>query len=171
VTASAGGVNFCLQCGGPMETRELYGRERAVCPTCGYIHFRNPTPVAGCVVEHDGQIVLVRRGIEPGRGMWGIPAGFMEWGETAEEGAMRETAEETGLTVRIERLLGVYSFVTPYGSGVIIFYVATAISGVLLAGDDAEQAATFAPGAWPDASAFPTHRQALADYLASTSRR
>lgn len=150
-----------------METRERYGRERAVCPACGYIHFRNPTPVAGCVVEHDGQIVLVRRGIDPGRGPWGIPAGFMEWGETAEEGAMRETAEETGLTVRIERLLGVYSFVKHHGSGVIIFYVARTIRGALVAGDDAEDVALFTPGAWPPI-AFPTHRHALADYLAST---
>lgn len=170
MTAIAGGVNFCLRCGGAMEVRERYGRERAVCPVCGYIHFLNPTPVAGCIVEHDGQIVLVRRGIEPGRGLWGIPAGFMEWGETAEEGAMRETAEETGLTVRIKRLLGVYSFVNPHGSGVIIFYVATAISGTLVAGDDAEKVVMFAPGAWPDAIAFPTHRQALADYRASISR-
>lgn len=169
--ALANAAGYCLKCGAPMETRALYGRERAACPVCGYIHFRNPTPVAGCVVEHEGGIVLIRRGIDPGRGKWGIPAGFMEWGETAEEGAMRETAEETGLAVRIERLLGVYSFVNPNGNGVIIFYVATAIGGTMLAGDDAEHIETFAPGAWPDAIAFPTHRQALADYLATSHTR
>lgn len=148
-----------------------YGRERAVCPVCGYIHFRNPLPVAGCVVAHAGGIVLVRRGIEPGYGMWGLPAGYMELGETAEEAAARETHEETGLTVRIERLLGVYSFVNPRGSGVLIFYVATATGGALIAGDDAMDAAVFAPGAWPDAIAFRTHRQALDAYLATLATR
>lgn len=157
----------CLRCGTPMELRAVDGRERPVCPACGYIFYRNPTPVAGCVVEHDGRIVLVRRGINPGRGKWGLPAGFMEWGETAEEGAMRETTEETGLLVRIERLLGVYSFVNPVGNGVIIFYVATSTGGTLVASDDAEHVETFAPDALPDAIAFPTHRQALADYLAT----
>lgn len=156
---------FCIECGAPMERRTLDGRERAVCPVCGYVHFRNPLPVAGCVVAHAGGIVLVRRGIEPGRGMWGLPAGYMELGETAEQAAARETFEETGLTVRIERLLGVYSVVKgPLGSHVLIFYVATATGGTLAAGDDAMDAAVFAPGAWPDAIAFSTHRQALAAY-------
>lgn len=164
-----GAALHCLRCGTPMEPRVVDGRERPVCPACGFIFYRNPTPVAGCVVEHDGRIVLVRRGIDPGRGKWGLPAGFMEWGETAEEGAIRETAEETGLIVRIERLLGVYSFVNPVGNGVIIFYIATSVGGTFIAGDDAEHIETFAPGALPDDIAFPTHRQALADY--SLSRR
>ena len=109
-----------------MEMRFVDGRERPVCPVCGYIHYTNPKPVAGCIVEHEGGIVLIRRGIEPGLGMWGLPAGYMEWGETAEEAAIRETAEETGLTVAIQRLLGVYSFASENGSGVVIFYIATA---------------------------------------------
>lgn len=163
---------FCLQCGAPMEARMAYGRERAVCPVCGYIHFRNPLPVAGCVVAHAGGVVLVRRGIEPGYGMWGLPAGYMELGETAEEAAARETFEETGLTVRIERLLGVYSVVHgPLDSTVLIFYVATATGGTLVAGDDAMDTAVFPLGAWPDAIAFSTHRQALAAYLATLATR
>lgn len=151
-----------------METRVIYGRERPICPLCGYIHFRNPTPVAGCVVEHEGGIVLIRRGVEPAIGMWGLPAGYMEWGETAEEAAARETLEETGLTVRVERLIGVYSFGHPRGSGsgVLIFYVATALDGLLAAGDDAMDAAIFQLDALPETIAFPTHRQAIADYRA-----
>ena len=148
-----------------MEPRALDGRERSVCPACGFIFYRNPTPVAGCVVEYDRRIVLVQRGIDPGRGKWGIPAGFVEWGESAEEGAIRETLEETGLVVRIERLLGVYSAVGDRGSDIIIFYVAIPVGGALVAGDDAEHIETFVPGAWPEEIAFSTHRQALSDYL------
>jgi 8-oxo-dGTP diphosphatase len=150
-----------------MEMRHVYGRERPVCPVCGHILFRNPTPVAGCIVEHEGGIVLIRRGVEPGLGMWGLPAGYMEWGESAEEAAARETMEETGLTVRIGRLIGVYSFGHPLGigSGVLIFYVATTLDGLLAAGDDAMDAAVFPPDALPENIAFPTHRAAIADYL------
>jgi 8-oxo-dGTP diphosphatase len=164
---------FCPQCGAPMELRVVYGRERPVCPVCGHILFRNPTPVAGCVVEHEGGIVLIRRGVEPAIGMWGLPAGYMEWGETAEEAAARETLEETGLTVRVERLIGVYSFGHPQGSGsgVLIFYTATALDGLLTAGDDAMDAAVFPLDALPESIAFPTHRQAIADYRANRNLR
>ena len=164
-------AGYCLRCGAPMEIRLLYGRERAACPVCGYIHFRNPTPVAGCIVEYEGGIVLIRRGIEPGYGMWGLPAGYMEIGETAEEGAMRETAEETGLIVQITRLLGVYSVVNPLGGNVLIFYVAQAAQGPLVPGDDELEAAVFAPDTLPDTIAFSTHWQALTDYLGSIPAR
>jgi ADP-ribose pyrophosphatase YjhB (NUDIX family) len=172
VIAFARATPFCPQCGAPTEIREIYGRERPVCPVCGFIQFRNPTPVAGCVVEHGGGIVLIQRGVEPGLGLWGLPAGYMEWGESAEEAAARETLEETGLIVRIERLIGVYSFGHPLGngSGVLIFYVATAEGGILAAGDDAMDAVVYPPDALPEAIAFPTHRHAIADYLAHRQR-
>ena len=154
----------CLRCGTPMETRDVDGRSRPVCPACGYVFYRNPKPVAGCLVEHEGGIVLIRRAADPGRGMWGLPAGFVEWGETVEEAAVRETAEETAFTVEIKRLQGVYSFKDVSGSGVLIFYVASVVGGTLMAGDDAEAVAVFPPGAWPENIAFSTHRQALEDW-------
>ncbi len=153
-----------------METRLLDGRERALCPVCGYIHYVNPKPVAGCIVEHAGGIVLIRRGIEPGLGMWGLPAGYIEWGESAEAAAIRETAEEVGLTVAIQRLLGVYSFASAHGSGVVIFYVATAVSGALAPGDDAASVSIFGPQEVPETIAFSTHCEALTDYRALRRR-
>jgi 8-oxo-dGTP diphosphatase len=147
-----------------MEMRDVDGRSRPVCPACGYIFYRNPKPVAGCLIEHEGGIILVRRRADPGRGMWGLPAGFVEWGETAEEAAVRETNEETGLVVQLTRLHGVYSFKDVSGSGVLIFYVASVLGGTLIAGDDAEAVAVFPPGAWPENIAFSTHRQALHEW-------
>lgn len=157
---------FCPRCGTRLEPRTSGGKTRPYCPTCGYTQYRNPLPVAGCLVEHGGGVVFVRRGGETGGGKWALPTGFVEWGETAEDAAARETHEETGLTVRIASLLGVYSYAEPRESGLIVLYVATSTGGILSGGDDAQEAAVFPVGQWPDDLAFPTHRHALADYRA-----
>ena len=80
-------------------------RERQVCDACGFVAYENPKVVVGSVVGHDGRILLCRRAIEPRRGFWTIPAGYMELGETAEEGALREAWEEARARLRLERLL------------------------------------------------------------------
>ena len=84
-------------------------RERQVCDACGFVAYENPKVVVGSVVGHGGRILLCRRAIEPRRGFWTIPAGYMELGETAEEGALREAWEEARARLRLERLLAVYS--------------------------------------------------------------
>lgn len=117
-------------------------------------------------MEHAGGVVLVRRSGETGRGLWALPTGFVEWGEAAEDASARETREETGLDVQITSLLGVYSYAEPGNSGVIVLYIAASTGGVLIGGDDAQEAAVFPVGQWPDDLAFPTHQHALADYLA-----
>ena len=83
--------------------------ERDVCTRCGFIHYVNPKIVTGSVVRHDGRILLCRRAIAPRIGFWTLPAGFMEVGETAEQGAMREALEEANASISIDRLLAVYS--------------------------------------------------------------
>jgi ADP-ribose pyrophosphatase YjhB (NUDIX family) len=80
---------------------------RHVCTACGTVHYQNPKIVAGCVPEHDGRILLCRRAIEPRRGYWTIPAGFMENGETTQEAARRESIEEALAEVEIGSLLAV----------------------------------------------------------------
>ena len=75
---------------------------RHVCSNCGHIHYENPRLVVGCVAEWEGKILLCRRAIEPQRGFWTLPAGFMENGETTAQGAYRETLEESGATVHID---------------------------------------------------------------------
>jgi len=104
-------LNFCSHCGQPVELRVPEGDHlpRYVCTGCGRIHYQNPRIVAGCVPEHEGRILLCRRAIEPRLGFWTIPAGFMENGETIQDAARRESAEEAEAAVEIGSLLAVVS--------------------------------------------------------------
>jgi 8-oxo-dGTP diphosphatase len=144
-----------------MQRRFAEGRDREVCPACGFIFYRNPVPAVGVVVALDDGVVLTRRLYEPRAGYWALPAGYMELGESAEEAAIRECHEETGLLIQIDYLLGVYSFGIGEQSGLVIIYAATATGGVLEAGDDAAEVGTFPLDALPEPFAFRTHLQAL----------
>ncbi len=103
-------------------------RERRVCNDCGFIDYVNPKIVAGSVVTIGDRILLCRRAIEPRKGFWTLPAGFMEEGESVEAGAMREAMEEAHAQIRIDRLLAVYS--VPRISQVQIMYRAELLSDV-----------------------------------------
>jgi ADP-ribose pyrophosphatase YjhB (NUDIX family) len=83
--------------------------ERAVCTSCGFVDYQNPKVVAGAVVEHGGQVLLCRRAIEPRRGFWTLPAGYLELGETVEEGARREAWEEAEARIVLDGVLALYS--------------------------------------------------------------
>src|SRR5262245_62760708 len=100
---------FCTYCGQPTVTAVPAGdqRPRRVCPACQSVHYENPLVVVGCVAEHEGRILLCRRAIEPRRGYWTVPAGFMENGETLQEAAARESREEALAEVTIGSLLSV----------------------------------------------------------------
>jgi ADP-ribose pyrophosphatase YjhB (NUDIX family) len=104
-------MKFCSHCGEPLHLRRPPGdeRERAVCGACGAIHYQNPRIVAGCVIEYESRILLCRRAIEPRRGFWTSPAGFMELGETVHAAAARETREEASAEVQLGSLLSVTS--------------------------------------------------------------
>ncbi len=104
-------VKFCGLCGGTLRMREvLPDRKRfKVCDQCGYVDFPGPKLVAGCLVIDAGRVLLLRRGIMPRVGKWTFPGGYVDLGETPEAAAVRETAEEVGLTVRLGSLLGLYS--------------------------------------------------------------
>ncbi len=83
--------------------------ERDVCATCGFINYENPKVVVGSVVHHQDRVLLCRRAIEPRTGFWTIPAGYMEIGETAAQGAIREAQEEACADIVIENVLAIYS--------------------------------------------------------------
>lgn len=104
-------MKYCSSCGHAVDYRVPPGdqRERAVCGQCGAIHYQNPRIVAGCVVEHAGKILLCRRAIEPRRGFWTNPAGFMELGETLHGAAARETREEALAEVQVGSMLSAIS--------------------------------------------------------------
>ena len=106
-------IKFCTQCGHATEYTVPDGDDklRAVCPACGFIHYENPKIVNACIVECNGRILLGKRAIAPRRGYWGIPAGFMELGETCREGALRECKEELCANVGKVELFGVYNVV------------------------------------------------------------
>ncbi|CAO2831840.1 unnamed protein product [Amaranthus hypochondriacus] len=96
-------INFCQWCGSPTKNEIPDGDEkmRAICTSCGKIAYQNPKMVVGCLVEHENKILLCKRNIQPSFGRWTLPAGFLEMGESAAEGAMRETYEEAGAEVEI----------------------------------------------------------------------
>jgi ADP-ribose pyrophosphatase YjhB (NUDIX family) len=102
-------MKFCSACGSAvaLQTPEGDHFARFVCGACGVVHYQNPKLIVGCAPEHEGRILLCRRAIEPRLGFWTIPAGFMENGETTQEGARRESFEEAQARVEIGSLLAV----------------------------------------------------------------
>jgi 8-oxo-dGTP diphosphatase len=156
---------FCPHCAGRLTPRVIDEKERLVCEECGFIFYINPKVAAGVLIEHEGRVVLVRRGIEPHFGSWTLPAGFAEYGETIEETAIRECREETGLEVELDGLLGVYSVNSDfYGHLVLVLYSAHIVYGEMVAGDDASEVGLFAPDELPTDIAFQAHRQALRNW-------
>lgn len=102
---------FCPRCGAPLETRAHAGRERALCGAegCGFVHWNNPTPVVAAIIEHEGQVLLARNKAWPEK-MFALVTGFLEQGETPQQGVLREVKEETGLEGEVVELVGVYDF-------------------------------------------------------------
>jgi ADP-ribose pyrophosphatase YjhB (NUDIX family) len=120
---------FCQTCGHYLVERyiESERRSRFQCENCGFIHYMNPRVVAAMIVEHEGRVLLQQRAIEPRTGFWTFPGGFLEIGETPEQGARRETLEEVGLDVEPTRLHGVYA--RPEVGIVLVVYNGVSASG------------------------------------------
>jgi ADP-ribose pyrophosphatase YjhB (NUDIX family) len=136
---STSDFKFCPRCGASVLHEERFGKVRPVCPQCGWIHFVDPKVAAAVLVIQERRVLLVRRVNEPFRGLWTLPAGFVNGGEDPAEAAERECLEETGLTVRVTR---VYDIVSgrehPRGADFVIIYLAEALGGVMKADDDAD---------------------------------
>jgi 8-oxo-dGTP diphosphatase len=157
---------FCPQCGGGLENRLIKPGEppRLVCTACGYIFYLDPKLSVIAVIPLNDGLVMVRRAIEPGYGLWVVPGGFVDLGEVVEDALVRETREETLLTVRPVRLLNLYSY--PNHRTVIAAYVAEYVSGELTAGDETLEARVFGLKEIPWAKiAFSSTREALQDYI------
>lgn len=155
-------MNYCPRCAHALEDQFAFGRTRRACPECGFVFFREPKVAAGALIEHDGRVLLVRRGADPKRGYWALPAGYVEIDEGPVAAAIRECFEETGLVIRVTGLFSVYHVTNdPRGAGVIILYRAVVDSGELQAGDDASEVAFFAPDELPRDIAFTSTRRAL----------
>jgi len=138
---------------------------RPACDNCGYTHYANPALAVGVLVaDAENRVCLILRGEEPRKGFWGLPAGFMEGDETAEQAAVRECREETGLDVALDGLAELYSYrhADHETSGVLILYHAHIIGGTPQAGTDTTDVKFFAASEIPfNQIAFLTHIQAL----------
>jgi len=159
-------VQYCPMCATKLSWRSTGDRQRPTCPACGFVFYFNPVVGTGALVEMDGRVVLVRRGVEPKAGYWCLPAGYVEADELVEEAVVREMWEETGLEIVVDDMLGVYSFGHEPQTGVLLLYSAHATGGQLRAGDDAQEVQAFAPDELPpdEEIAFGTHLQALRDW-------
>lgn len=163
-------IVHCRQCGTRVHYRipdDGDTRERAVCPACQTIHYENPLNVIGTIpVLADGRVLLCLRNIEPRRGKWTLPAGFMELGETTEQGALRETIEEAGADIVMGPLFSIVN--VPYVGQVHWFYLAHALSESLNPGHETIEARFFAEDDIPwDELAFRTVKTTLTHYFAA----
>jgi len=137
-------IKFCPRCGAPTENRLHFGQNRPSCTACGWIFFADPKVAVAVLVERDGQILLVQRANDPFRGLWTLPAGFVNAGEDPAEAAARECKEETGLDVKINEIIEIISGREhPRGSDFVIFYRGWVSEGEASAGDDASEAGWF----------------------------
>ncbi len=159
-------MNFCSQCGQPVVSAIPDGdsRPRYVCPACAAIHYQNPKVVVGCVPEHAGRILLCRRAIEPRKGYWTVPAGFMEIGESLPDAAVRETWEEARARVEIGELFSVVDVIQ--AAQVHVFFTARMPDPAHAAGEESLETRLFLPGELPwKEIAFPSVQIALEQYL------
>lgn len=136
---------YCPMCKASLEKKILEGRERRVCGGCGWIHYRNPLPVVSCLVlNKSGDILLIKRGIEPYKGHWALPGGFIEWNETIPDAGRRELFEETGVRGTPRDVVGLRIHESRmYGSILTIGMNFSIDSEDLRPGDDAEDAKFF----------------------------
>jgi ADP-ribose pyrophosphatase YjhB (NUDIX family) len=163
-------MNYCPRCAHPLEDRFVFGRIRRACPECGFVFFRELKVAAGALIEQDGKVLLVRRSVDPKKGSWALPAGYVEVDEGPVAAAIRECLEETGLVVRVTNLVNVYHITSdPRGAGVLILYRAVIESGDLQPGDDASEVAFFAPDGIPHDLAFASTRRALLRWSAEVA--
>jgi ADP-ribose pyrophosphatase YjhB (NUDIX family) len=160
-------LNFCTRCGDALQFGEVEGedRHRLACGSCGYVAYVNPRLVVTTIpINDEGEVVLLRRGIEPGKGWWAQPGGFLEVDETVTEAAIRETLEETGLVVEPGEIVGLYSRLE--AAVVVIAFEARVLRGEYRLNPEALEIQAFRPDAIPwHGIAFKTTHWALRDWV------
>lgn len=158
-------MKFCSNCGASVSVKIPPGDSlpRHVCDACHTVHYQNPRMVVGCVAEWEERILLCRRSIEPRYGLWTVPAGFMENGETIDQGAIRETLEEANARVEIGPLYALYNI--PHINQVYLLFRARLLDLNFHAGAETLEARLFSESEIPwDTLAFATVRNTLRHY-------
>lgn len=157
------GFRYCPRCRAEMVDKNVYGRVRRVCPdpTCRFVQFIDPKVGSAVIVEREGRVLLIKRAMDPGRGSWCLPGGFMEIGETPQETAIRECKEESGFEVEIEQLVDVFYYEDYRGSGVLIMFKGQVVGGQADPGDDAQAVGFFGADELPENIVFDSNIQTL----------
>ena len=165
-------VHYCVNCGAVLVPREIEGRMHEACPNDDFVLWHDPKVVTAVVVEAPGGVLLGRRGIEPGRGLWCLPGGFVNDDEAPLDAALRECWEEIGAAVEVTGLVGVYHIAkTGAPSMVGIGYCARLKDGdTAQPGSEMLELEVFALESLPPL-AFPSHREILGDYVTSLESR
>jgi ADP-ribose pyrophosphatase YjhB (NUDIX family) len=132
---------YCCSCGQSVVLKHTEGRDRIVCEYCQTIHYTNPKLVVGALCTWEDKVLLCRRAIEPRRGYWNLPAGYLEDFEKAEDGAIRETWEEAGAEIEIIKVITVYNL--PQANQVYIHFLAQLKDGIIRNGDESIESALF----------------------------
>jgi ADP-ribose pyrophosphatase YjhB (NUDIX family) len=153
---------FCPLCAEPLRKAFIDGRRRPFCPSCSWVHYVNPLPVAvAFTVNPNNELLVVRRAHEPAYNEWALPGGFLESGEHPEDGCLRELREETSLDGRIEKLIGVYQRDTEmYGSLVVVAYKVVAVHEKIAVNHEVFEAGFYSIERLP-AITIPLHRQII----------
>lgn len=162
---------FCPRCAHALEDRPFEGKSRRTCPACGFIHFPDPKVAVVALIEAEDRVLLIRRAVEPARGQWALPGGYMDAGELPDAALRREVHEEVGLEIEVGALLEIFPMVNKGASlGFVMAYRARPQHGVtdLRIGDDADAAGWFGDQETPDALAFDSTRQLLANWHTRT---
>ena len=160
------GFRFCPKCSAGLALKRLkdHEPERMVCTECEFVLFRDPKLAAGTLFQQASKFVLLKRAIEPGYGKWVFPGGFVDWGETVKDAAIREAREEANVDVGIRELIDVYSY--PGSPVVVVVYAANILGGDMKAADETLELKTFDPADIPWGElAFPSTRDALKAYI------
>lgn len=130
-------INFCQICGHEMQDKHAHGKLRRVCPSCGFVHFQDPKVAVVAFIEKDERVLLVQRAMNPERGKWALPAGYVDYGEDPQQAVIREVNEETGLEIEVTRLIDVEGGPGTFGASIVIIYAASVLNGVARPQDDA----------------------------------
>jgi ADP-ribose pyrophosphatase YjhB (NUDIX family) len=160
-------IRFCPLCGAGLVATPMGPDKRPemVCSGCGFIFYMTQKVVAGTIPWQDGRLLLTRRAIDPAIGKWTFPGGYVDWGETVDAAALRETWEETGLTVELGGLVGVYSYAN--APVVIVVYRARVLGGALTLCHENDRLEWVTPAEVPwEELAFPSTVAAMRDFLA-----
>ncbi len=156
---------YCPMCKTPLKWGDLEGRQRLYCGKCGWIKYCNPVPVAVCLVTNKKkELLLIKRGIDPCKGRWALPGGFVELDETIQEAGQRELHEETGLTGKAGRLIGLHMQKSRMYGYVLVAGIEFIIKNEnITVGDDAADAKFF-PGKKLPNIPFSSHHKLIEDY-------